>query len=135
MQLSEMQHRTLLVVVFMVGECSGHRRGLKRFDQGGWPAQVDFCFMSIKTFVSCIRIHLDSDLTWEDGPPGYFCYPHKFCVKIMSLMIYRRCVHIMCLLRSYPHMEMYHGDVFPFLSLHMVANILHLGCFSFFHMF
>jgi len=28
-----------MVMVFMVGECSGHRRGLKRFDQGGWPAQ------------------------------------------------------------------------------------------------
>ena len=46
-----------MVVVFMVGECSGHRRGLKRFDQGGWPAQVDFSFMSIKNCVLYYNIN------------------------------------------------------------------------------
>ena len=42
MKLSEMQHRTLVALVFIVGVGSGQRRGLKRFDRGGWPAQVDF---------------------------------------------------------------------------------------------
>ena len=51
-QLSEMQHRTVIAAVFIVGWCSGQRRGLKRFDRGGWPAQVGFLSNVSKSCVS-----------------------------------------------------------------------------------
>ena len=141
-----MQHRTLVALVFIVGVGSGQRRGLKRFDRGGWPAQVDFSSIySILYFSSIYVMASQIGLSYQDpsglGPdlggwPARVYVTKKFALDMLliacqnhmttMLMIYRRCVHIMCLLRSYPRMEIYHGDVFPpllFQSFPMTPDI------------
>ena len=91
-------------------------------------------------FVSHIRTHLVLDLTWADGLPGYmllnlwiYCSLHLKIISLSSLMIYRRCVHIMCFLHSCPRVEIYHGDVFPSLNLSiwsefLLSNLSLLSC-------